>query len=92
MKLNHQSEKFSKSFKNVPVLSIHVLAALQFNSSYFGLLLRKIIKPPDLNDTKPPIRKSLKNVPVLSKAFQSKSWSTSIIRTLRYSQAISIIV
>ena len=38
--------------------SSHVFAALQFNINYFGILLWKIVKPRNCNETKLPIRKN----------------------------------
>ena len=35
----------------------HAFSTLEFDSNYFGILLRKIVNPCDDNDTKPPIGK-----------------------------------
>ena len=45
-------------------LSSHVFAALQFDSNYFDILLLKIVKSRYHNETKPPIGKILRKLPL----------------------------
>ena len=42
-------------------LSWHVFATWEFDSNYFGILLWKIVKPREYNETKPPIAKIFRN-------------------------------
>ena len=41
----------------LPILSLHIFTTLEFNSNYFDILLRKVVKPRDHNEIKPPIGK-----------------------------------
>ena len=48
-------------------LSSLVFTALEFDSNYFGILLWKVVKPSEHDETKPPIRKIFQKYKLINK-------------------------